>query len=210
MKENIVVIALLRPGYTDEKGNHFEGDSGKQDGDNWNDRNTDTIANTIENLKHLFKVEKGIVAGHSGGTAITANILGRNPYLIDTALLVSCPCGYVNKWRESMLKLTGIPVFNSKIKSLSPIKQIKGISDQVLIIIMTRAKDKVTLLKVAQQYQAAALKTSKNVTLIRLPGRPHNNFLYSKVFVELKKNYPCKKAVNMKNIRCYMKHYRHK
>jgi protein-S-isoprenylcysteine O-methyltransferase Ste14 len=33
-----------------------------------------------------------VVAGHSGGAAIAANILGRRPALIDAALVVSCPC----------------------------------------------------------------------------------------------------------------------
>ena len=96
-----------------------------------NARNTDAIAEAIEALKWRFRASKVIVAGHSGGAAITANILGRDPGLIDAALLVSCPRGDVNRWRASMLRLTNIPVFKGNIDSLSPIRQIKGISARV-------------------------------------------------------------------------------
>ena len=185
MNQNVVAVGLLRPGYMDPDGNHSEGKSGERDGDNWNAQNTDAIANAIEKLKRRYKAEKVIVAGHSGGAVITANILGRYPQLIDAALLVSCPCGDVNVWRESMFQLTHIPVFKGNIISLSPITQIKSISNLVPIVMMTGTEDNVAPLRVAEQYQAAALKAGKNITLIKLPGRPHNTFVYPKVFTEL-------------------------
>lgn len=185
--QNVVAVGLVRPGYTDPKGNHSEGDIGYRDGDNWNARDTDAIAAAIGQLKRRYKAEKVIVAGHSGGAAITANILGRHPRLIDAALLVSCPCGYVNDWRQSVFRLTGMSLFKGKLKvpSLSPIAQIKDMSDQVPVVLMTGTKDKVAPLKFAEQYQAKATKAGKNVTLIKLQGRPHNTFLYSKVFAEV-------------------------
>jgi pimeloyl-ACP methyl ester carboxylesterase len=84
-----------------------------------------------------------VVAGHSGGAAIAANILGRHPALIDAALLVSCPCD-VEKWRQHMFQLTGQSVFQGMIDTLLPIEQITGMSDQAHVIMMVDSQDTVT------------------------------------------------------------------
>lgn len=182
---NVVAVGLLRPGYTDPQGHHSQGCSGQRDGDNWSAQNTDSIADAIAALKVRYHASEVVVAGHSGGAAITANILGRRPRLINAALLVSCPCGNVNRWRAGMLQLTGFAVFNGDIRSLSPIDQIKGIDPHVHIVMMTGTDDHVAPLRVAERYRAAAVKVGKDVTLIELPGRSHNTFIYSKVLAEL-------------------------
>lgn len=182
---NVVAVGLLRPGYTDPQGHHSQGCSGQRDGDNWNAQNTDSIADAIDALKVRYRASEVVVAGHSGGAAITANILGRRPRLINAALLVSCPCGNVNRWRAGMLQLTGFAVFKGDIRSLSPIDQIKGIDPHVHIVMLTGTDDHVAPLRVAERYRAAAAKAGKDVTLIELFGRSHNTFIYSKVFAEL-------------------------
>lgn len=182
---NVVAVGLLRPGYTDPQGHHSQGCSGQRDGDNWDAQNTDAIADAISALKHRYRASQVIVAGHSGGAAIAANILGRRPGLIDAALLVSCPCGDVNHWRAGMLRLTGFPVFKGDIASLSPIDQIAGIDRRVPVVLMTGTDDKVAPLTVAEHYRAVATRAGKDVRLIDLPGRPHNTFIYPKVFAEL-------------------------
>lgn len=40
---DVVAIGLLRPGYTDPKGNVSEGERGQTTGDNYNARNTDGL-----------------------------------------------------------------------------------------------------------------------------------------------------------------------
>lgn len=183
--ENVVAVGLLRPGYTDPQGHHSQGCSGQRDGDNWDAQDTDSIADAIADLKHRYKARKVVVAGHSGGAAIAANILGRRPKLIDAALLVSCPCGDVNRWRSDMLKKTGFSVFDGNIQSLSPIDQVAGIDPQVPVVMMTGTDDHVAPLATAERYLAAATKAGKDVTLVKLPGRPHNTFLYPAVFAKL-------------------------
>jgi len=183
--KNVVAVGLLRPGYTDPQGHHSQGCSGRRDGDNWGAQDTDAIANAIAALKRRYKAREVVVAGHSGGAAIAANILGRRPKLIDAALLVSCPCGDVNRWRADMLQHTGFSVFKGNIQSLSPIDQIDGINPHVPIVMMTGTDDHVAPLAVAERYRAAAVKAGKDVTLIKLPGRPHNTFIYPKVFAVL-------------------------
>ena len=183
--KNVVAVGLLRPGYTDPQGHHSQGCSGRRDGDNWGAQDTDAIANAIAALKRRYKAREVVVAGHSGGAAIAANILGRRPKLIDAALLVSCPCGDVNRWRADMLQHTGFSVFKGNIQSLSPIDQIDGIDPHVPIVMMTGTDDHVAPLAVAERYRAAAAKAGKDATLIKLPGRPHNTFIYPEVFAEL-------------------------
>jgi predicted esterase len=185
INKHVVAVALLRPGYTDPDGNHSEGDRGRLNGDNWNEQNTDAIADAIRKLKIRYHAHKVIVAGHSGGAAITANILGRRPGLIDAALLVSCPCGNVQDWRRHMLELTKFSVFEDTSKTLSPISLVKNISDKVSITLMTGTDDKVAPLEFSKQYKDSLMKEGKNITLIKLKGRPHNTFLYSKVYSTL-------------------------
>ncbi|MEW6737937.1 MAG: prolyl oligopeptidase family serine peptidase [Acidobacteriota bacterium] len=181
--QDVVAVGLLRPGYTDPQGNTSDGDRGLTNGDNWNSKNTEAIAKAIGELERRYHSRKVVVAGHSGGAAITANILGRYPELIDAALLVSCPCD-VEKWRQSMFQLTNQPVFQGKIDTLSPIEQIKGISDQVNIIMMVGSQDKVTPPSLSESYQAMVEKLGKKIRLVRLEGKEHEIFLDPAVFAE--------------------------
>ena len=83
-----------------------------------------------------------VVATHSGGAALAANILGRRPALVDHALLVSSIYD-VEKWRQYMFEQTGEPMFQGKIDTLSPISQITGTSDQVEITLMVGTEDEI-------------------------------------------------------------------
>jgi pimeloyl-ACP methyl ester carboxylesterase len=116
---DVIVAAILRPGYTDPQGNTSEGERGQATGDNYSARNVDALAAAISELRQRFQARRLVVVGHSGGAAITANILGRHPALIDGALLVSCPCD-VERWRKHMLQKTGFAGFQGPIATLSP------------------------------------------------------------------------------------------
>jgi pimeloyl-ACP methyl ester carboxylesterase len=183
---DVVAVALLRPGYTDPQGNTSEGVRGVTNGDNWNAGNTDAIAAALGELKRRYHARNVVVAGHSGGAAITANLLGRHPGLIDAALLVSCPCDVV-KWRQSMLRLTGQPVFNGPLESLSAIDQVQGMSDRVEVTLMVGSQDKVAPPGLSESYQAKAAKLGKHVRLVRVEGKEHEIFLEPAVFAELGK-----------------------
>lgn len=172
---NVVVAALLRPGYTDPQGNHSEGERGLTVGDNWNAKNTDALAEAIGELRHRFQARRVVVAGHSGGAALTANILGRHPEVIDAALLVSCPCD-VERWRASMFKLTGYGGFQGKIDTLSPMDLIGTLSPKVPVTLLVGAADDVAPSFLSEAYQDAAQKAGKTVKLIELPGKGHEIF----------------------------------
>lgn len=182
--QDVVAVGLLRPGYTDLQGNTSEGERGWTTGDNWNATNTDAIADAIGALKRHYHARKVVVAGHSGGAAIAANILGRHPELIDAALLVSCPCD-VAQWRQHMFQLTGQPVFQGKIDTLSPVEQIQGMSDQANVTMMVGSQDKVAPPGLSESYQAVAAQLGKKVRLVLLEGKEHEIFLDPAVFAEL-------------------------
>jgi pimeloyl-ACP methyl ester carboxylesterase len=157
---------------------------GVTNGDNWNARNTDSIAAAIGELKRRYQARKVVVAGHSGGAAITANLLGRTPELIDAALLVSCPCD-VKEWRQSMLKLTGQPVFQGPLDTLSAIDQVSGMADRVPVTMMVGSQDKVAPPALSESYRDKAVKLGKPVRLVTLAGKDHEIFLEPAVLTEL-------------------------
>ncbi len=83
---DVVAVGLLRPGYIDPQGNRSDGERGESVGDSINVTNTEAIADAISGLRGRWNARKVVVAAHSGGAALAANILNRHPSLIDHAL----------------------------------------------------------------------------------------------------------------------------
>jgi len=181
---DVIAVGLLRPGYTDPRGNTSDGVRGDTTGDNYNARNTDAIAAAIIELKRRYHSRQVVVAGHSGGAAIAANILARHPTLVDAALLVSCPCD-VEKWREHMFQLTQYSGFRGRVETLSPIDLINGMSNQVAVTMMVGSEDPIAPPSLSESYQAKAVALGKRVRLVRVEGKEHNIFLDAAVFAEL-------------------------
>jgi pimeloyl-ACP methyl ester carboxylesterase len=181
---DVVAVGLLRPGYADGRGNRSDGERGRSVGGNWSVTNTEAVAQAIHDLKRRWSARKVVVAAHSGGAALAANVLGRHPALIDRALLVSSVYD-VEKWRRYMFEQTGEPVFQGKIETLSPIEQITAMSDQVEVTLMVGGEDEVAPANFSEQYETAARKHGKKVRLVRLEGEGHEIFLNPAVFAEL-------------------------
>jgi len=68
--ENVVVAAVLRPGYSDGSGQKSDGVRGETTGDNYTPAVVDEIAGAVEELKLKFRPTETILVGHSGGAAI--------------------------------------------------------------------------------------------------------------------------------------------
>lgn len=183
---DIIAVGLLRPGYTDPAGNRSDGERGLNVGDNWHARNTDAIASAIQHLRRRWNCRKAVVAGHSGGAALTANILGRHPKVIDSALLVSCPSD-VNEWRAHMYDFTGEEAFAGKLDSLSPYDQMADIPENTSITLIVGNLDKITPPRLSRNYLNRAQSLGKNATLVQLPRKGHEIFLDTIVFEELAK-----------------------
>jgi pimeloyl-ACP methyl ester carboxylesterase len=170
---HVVAVGLLRPGYTDPEGNRSDGERGLTTGDNYNARNTDSIAAAITELERRWRARKVIVVGHSGGAALTANILGRHPEVIDGGVLVSCPCD-VGKWRAHMYEVQRWSGWLDKVDTVSPIEVMPGIAKNVPVRMLVGTRDDVTPPSLSVEYEAAAKKLGKNVTLTQLEGVDHD------------------------------------
>src|SRR5262245_52035949 len=169
---DVVAAAILRPGYTDPEGHQSEGVRGETTGDNYNTKNTQALAQVIQQLKARHGARKVIVAGHSGGAALTANILGLDAKLIDTALLVSCPCD-VSKWRAHMFGVTKYAGFQGQVETLSPIQTVAHLSSAAEIVMVVGSRDDVTPPELTKDYAAAGTASGKNIRVIVIPEKGH-------------------------------------
>ncbi len=94
-----IVVALTRPGYTDDQGRVSEGHAlGRRD--NYTPRNIAAVGGAIAALKSHYRPRRVIYLGHSGGAAIGGVLIGKARGLIDAAVLVSCPCDIPRWLRE--------------------------------------------------------------------------------------------------------------
>jgi pimeloyl-ACP methyl ester carboxylesterase len=99
VRPGAVVVALTRPGYTDDRGRVSEGHTyGRQD--NYTRGNIAAVGGAIAALKSHYRPRRVIYVGHSGGAAIGGVLIGKSRGLIDAAVLVSCPCDIPRWLRE--------------------------------------------------------------------------------------------------------------
>ncbi|MCG8684668.1 MAG: hypothetical protein MI892_07330 [Desulfobacterales bacterium] len=172
---NVIGVGMLRPGYTDPLGRSSDGVRGDAVGDNYDETRVKQLARAIQALKKMYAPSKVVLAGHSGGAAITANIISLFPLLVDHAFLVSCPCD-VNAWRENMLTLTDKSIFSGNINALSPIDLIGRVSGKTTISLLAGKNDRVAPPVLSETYKKAAEKRGLNVTLALAEGQ-HDIFL---------------------------------
>ena len=172
---NVISVGMLRPGYTDPIGRTSDGVKGDAIGDNYDKKRVNQVAQAITELKKLYSPSKVILAGHSGGAAITANLISLFPLLIDHIFIVSCPCD-VNAWREDMFSLTDKSIFRGNIETLSPIDLVDHLSKKTIISIFVGKDDKNTRPILSEKYKKAATKEGSKVTLELIEWQ-HNIFL---------------------------------
>lgn len=183
--DNVVVAALLRPGYRDDTGDQSDGERGLTTGDNYTPEIVDAVAQVIDQLKTKFGPAGTVLVGHSGGAAITADVLGRWPDEVHAALLVSCPCDVV-AWRKHMMQMQPDPVWLVPIKSLSPIDLASKVPPSVRVRMLVGSEDPVAPPELTQQYASALHTHGTNVTVTIAPGLKHDILLEPIAFEQLK------------------------
>jgi len=179
--KNTIAIGLLRPGYTDPENMHSPGKKGLTTGDNYTAEVVDDIAAAIRNLKNLYHPSNTIIAGHSGGSAITADIVSRYPMIADAAVVVSCPCN-VPVWRAHMKKMqNNDKIWDQPVNSLSPIDLVNGIEKGTKMIIITGEKDEVAPTELSIEYYSKLKKNNLDAELITIKNADHEIFLTDSV-----------------------------
>ena len=176
---NMIGVGMLRPGYEDQDNRVSDGVRGDAVGDNYDKSRVAQIAEAITKLKQQYQPHKVVLAGHSGGSAITANLTSLYPDLIDHAVIVSCPCD-VKQWREDMFALTKEPVFNKAIGFLSPADLVDSISEQTKVSMFVGADDPVTKPYLSKAYRELLRKKGNDVSLEVVEGK-HDIFLSAPV-----------------------------
>lgn len=167
-----VVTALLRPGYSDPAGLRSAGRRGFIYGDNYTPSQLNAIAQAIKELQDQYSAKEVILIGHSGGAAIAANLMGREPDLAHTAVLLSCPCD-LEPWRKHMSSGPGGLFWHLPVNSVSPLSVVENISANARIRLIVGANDPVTLPKFSRIYEEALKQHGLDVELTILPDRGH-------------------------------------
>ena len=162
--KGVTTIALLRPGYSDGKGNKSGGSNSRRR-DHYTKTNNDLVASALKSIKATYKPRKLIVVGHSGGAAQTGVIIGRYPGLINTAVLVSCPCD-IAKWRKAK-NASEWP------KSQSPHKYVRNVPRSTRIYVVNGSRDSNTKAKQAQEYVALAKSAGLPISYHEVRGAEH-------------------------------------
>lgn len=175
--DDVVVAAILRPGYRDDTGEYSEGDAGLTTGDNYTPQVVDAIAQVIDQLKDKAQPAHTVIVGHSGGAAIAADLLGRWPSEVDGALLISCPCDLA-AWRKHMMqKKNNNPIWAAPVESLSPIDLAGKVPPATPVRMLVGSKDDVAPPELTEHYTEALLRHSVDVTVTIVPGLEHDILL---------------------------------
>lgn len=162
---NVLAMGILRPGYTDGQGRQSSGsNNGRRD--HYSRRNNQLVAATIENVRNATGVSRVIAIGHSGGAAQLGAIIGSNPGLIDTAILVSCPCD-ISRWRQ----MRGRGAWTN---SQSPSEFARRVPNSTRVIAVSGANDDNAFPVLAQTYIAQLQGRGVQATYVEVPGAGHN------------------------------------
>lgn len=166
-------VGLLRPGYHDGQGRHSPG-SARGRKDNYTRDAVDMIADTIRKLRDEGGYRHVVAVGHSGGAAILANAMALHPGVVDSAVLVSCPCD-IPRWRDHVLNARQSrrePIPLDWTRSLSPHRHVKGLAPGARVVAITSRSDKLTPPSLAEGYVEALKREGVRARFVEtdLPG----------------------------------------
>ena len=170
-----VVAAVLRPGYSDGL-DRSDGMRGETTGDNYTPEVIDAVASAISELRGRYHPRRVVMVGHSGGAAITADLLGQRGNLVDAALLVSCPCDLA-EWRKHMQSIKGGAIWERPVRSLSPIAVAADIPASARVWMLVGSDDQITPPALTLAYADALRNRGIAVDVTVAPGLPHNILL---------------------------------
>ena len=126
-----------------------------------------------------------MLLGHSGGEAIEADTLGRDPTIAQGALLVSCPCDLA-AWRSHMLKLQKNPAWLLPVRSLPPIVMAGDVASTVHVRTLVGGKDNVAPPELTEAYTAAFRARGIDIRATIAPDLSHDILLEAPAFEQLR------------------------
>lgn len=172
----VVAVGLLRPGYTDPRGQRSAGIRGQTTGDNYTPAVVGAVAAALAELRQRYHARRVVVVGHSGGAAIAADVLARYPAAAEAALLVACPCD-VPRWRQHMQRQQGGAWWLAPVSSLSPLALVGGVASTTPITLVVGTADSVAPPRFSRAYWQALQRQHHAARLVQLAGEEHNILL---------------------------------
>lgn len=149
-------VVLLRPGYFDRDGRVSAGsDCGRRDC--YTETVVAVVSAAIATLKLRFGIRTIYALGHSGGSAILGNLIGRQPRLFNGVVLTSCPCD-IRAWKPGWKD------------SLSPLDVADQIPKDLAVIAVTGRGDENTAPAIARRYVDVLKAAGRDATLILIEG----------------------------------------
>jgi predicted esterase len=159
------VYGLVRPGFPDGSGLVSEGsDNGRRD--HYTAENIDAVAAAVAELRARTGAARVIGIGHSGGAATFGIIAGRNPGVLDGALLLACPCD-IPRWRSAN-NAQPWPA------SLSPTAFVPGVSADMRVALAVGTGDSNTWPMLSEAHVAALKARGIPHRYETIPGTGHN------------------------------------
>ncbi len=143
--------------------------------DNWQRPTVLEIGAVIERLKAKFKPETTILAGHSGGAAISAILMGMQPDLADAAVLIGCPCDMV-EWRKGRGR--------APWKSEDPLKWASQVKQTARIIALTGSGDDTTAPGLSKTYIGKLQERGVKAEFRLVPDAGHMDVLQSQAITD--------------------------
>jgi pimeloyl-ACP methyl ester carboxylesterase len=175
------IVALLRPGYADPFGGRSDGNRGSfSAGENYTPGVVEDLAAAIGEMKTLWGAQRVILIGHSGGAALTADIAALHPGLVQTAILVSCPCD-VPAFRHHMAKSQWDPPWLFPVVALSPLATLQQMDAFTSVVAISGDEDPIALPQYSKSYISAANLRGLNASMISIPRQGHEILLLPKV-----------------------------
>ena len=169
-------VVLIRPGYHDTDGRKSSGRSYRKEGDGYRQHIVASVADGVRRLKAHHGAERVILAGHSGGAAISGVILGKYPGLAAAAVLAACPCD-IARWRS----MRGRRAWN---RSLSPHSFVEAVPAGTAVIALTGSKDRNTRPVLGRDYAAALAARGLAAEFAEVPDAGHNAVARTRAFRE--------------------------
>jgi pimeloyl-ACP methyl ester carboxylesterase len=159
-----IVVALTRPGYTDNRGRRSEGHTYRRQ-DNYTPDNIAAVGGAIAALKTHYHPRRVIYIGHSGGAAIGGVLIGKSRGLIDAALLVSCPCD-IPRWLRERRQ----PAWT---RSVSPSRYAARVPSTARVTVVAGENDANTFPAQASSYAGSLKRRSVDARFVQVPGAGH-------------------------------------
>lgn len=167
--ENIMAVAIVRPGYPDGTGEASSGNDYAR-GDNWTRHNVAEVGAAIARLRLKYRPKAVILVGHSGGAATAAVLLGMKPQLAEAAILVACPCDLV-AWRAGR---RGPPWISE-----DPLRWVDRVGKDIKVIALTGTKDTTTYPDLAKTYAESLKARGIDAVFQVIPDEGHGDALRS-------------------------------